>query len=81
MEASETYNNVFVALHYIIIDTQELSDIRQHTVRPSHILIILTVDVAFICFQEESGNELLIGASFAGIFVKHLNGQPTIYFK
>ncbi|XP_070578387.1 tyrosine-protein phosphatase non-receptor type 14-like [Ptychodera flava] len=31
--------------------------------------------------KDESGNDLLLGASFLGISVKHLNGQPTVYFK
>ncbi|XP_077994205.1 tyrosine-protein phosphatase non-receptor type 21-like [Glandiceps talaboti] len=31
--------------------------------------------------KDESGNDLLLGASFLGICVKHLNGQPTVWFK
>ncbi|XP_033115932.1 tyrosine-protein phosphatase non-receptor type 21-like isoform X2 [Anneissia japonica] len=31
--------------------------------------------------KDEHGYDLLLGASFIGIFVKHLNGQPTVYFK
>ncbi|XP_002737031.1 tyrosine-protein phosphatase non-receptor type 21-like [Saccoglossus kowalevskii] len=31
--------------------------------------------------KDESGNDLLLGASFLGICVKHLNGQPSVYFK
>ncbi|XP_071962138.1 tyrosine-protein phosphatase non-receptor type 21-like isoform X2 [Antedon mediterranea] len=31
--------------------------------------------------KDEHGHDLLLGASFIGIFVKHLNGQPTVYFK
>ncbi|XP_022081283.1 tyrosine-protein phosphatase non-receptor type 21-like [Acanthaster planci] len=31
--------------------------------------------------KDESGQELLLGASSLGIFVKHLNGQPTVTFK
>ncbi|XP_033624610.1 tyrosine-protein phosphatase non-receptor type 21-like [Asterias rubens] len=31
--------------------------------------------------KDEMGNELFLGASSIGIFVKHLNGQPTVTFK
>ncbi|XP_074654164.1 tyrosine-protein phosphatase non-receptor type 21-like [Tubulanus polymorphus] len=31
--------------------------------------------------KDESGNDLIIGASFAGIFVKQISGQSTLYFK
>ncbi|XP_014663791.1 PREDICTED: tyrosine-protein phosphatase non-receptor type 21-like [Priapulus caudatus] len=30
---------------------------------------------------DEAGNELLLGASSTGVFVRHLNGQPTVYFR
>eukprot|EP00058_Branchiostoma_floridae_P024703 XP_002610193.1 hypothetical protein BRAFLDRAFT_216945 [Branchiostoma floridae] len=31
--------------------------------------------------KDEAGNNLEVGASFVGIFVKHLSGLPTVYFK
>ena len=31
--------------------------------------------------KDTSGQEILLGASFIGIFVKYLNGQPANYFK
>ena len=43
-----------------------------------------SVDVTQVfspCIQDEMGNELFLGASSIGIFVKHLNGQPTVTFK
>lgn len=31
--------------------------------------------------QDEAGNELMLGASSTGVFVRHLSGQPTVYFR
>ena len=31
--------------------------------------------------QEVNGTRIWIGACFIGIFIKHSNGQPTVYFK
>ncbi|XP_066281306.1 tyrosine-protein phosphatase non-receptor type 21-like isoform X1 [Branchiostoma lanceolatum] len=31
--------------------------------------------------KDEAGNNLEVGASYVGIFVKHLSGLPTVYFK
>lgn len=31
--------------------------------------------------KDETDNDLMFGASFFGVYVKYLNGQPTMYFK
>ena len=47
-----------------------------------HAVFVLSV-MSFSCFcpQDESRKDLYLGTSYAGVFARYLDGQPTVYYR
>ena len=43
--------------------------------------LIIVCFALFVSVQNIHGSSIWLGACFIGVFVKHSNGQPNIYFK
>ena len=46
-----------------------------------NVTLIIVHFALFVCIQNIHGSSIWLGACFIGVFVKHSNGQPNIYFK
>lgn len=48
---------------------------------PANPLSLALIIICFASVQNIQGSSIWLGACFIGVFVKHSNGQPNIYFK